>query len=299
MSVSDLHVLSINADTGAENDDFITNDGTLTVTVRYDRNSGGSANENTIKLFISGGVFGAGTQIDSRQIFSSGNNDTYTVAIPGTVADGTYSLYVTRGDAPSTPLDTQALIIDKVAPGAPVITKAVDNVDALTGDLLDGNLTNDQTPTYHGTGVVGSTITLYEGATARGTGTVAGDGTWSITTSFAVGRVAYPDRQGERRRRQRQRFVQQLHARHRHHEPDGHGHDLVRHGRRGHLHRHDQRQRRQRRRHPDAARHVCERPGWRFHRRLRRRQLPRLHDLRCRQHLDLHDADPVGRRPRP
>lgn len=62
---------------------------------------------------------------------------------------------------------------------------AIDLVDASdTGSSNTDNLTNDSTPTLSGSGgLAGNFVTIYDGSTALGTGTVAPDGTWQVTTS--------------------------------------------------------------------------------------------------------------------
>ncbi|WP_314139032.1 BapA/Bap/LapF family large adhesin [Buttiauxella noackiae] len=75
-----------------------------------------------------------------------------------------------------------AFTLDTTLPDAPTITSADDNVGAVQLPLGTGSTTDDNTPTFHGTGVNGDTITLYSGSTVIGTGTVTG-GTWTITTT--------------------------------------------------------------------------------------------------------------------
>ncbi|WP_354670160.1 Ig-like domain-containing protein [Cobetia sp. 14N.309.X.WAT.E.A4] len=76
--------------------------------------------------------------------------------------------------------------IDITAPTAPVITTISDNVGDLTAALVDGDSTDDTTPTVSGTAEADSTVTLYNGETVLGTDTADSDGNWSITPITAL-----------------------------------------------------------------------------------------------------------------
>ncbi|WP_213716523.1 BapA/Bap/LapF family large adhesin [Cedecea lapagei] len=77
------------------------------------------------------------------------------------------------------------LTVDTVPLTAPVVVEIIDNVGPIQTPLVNGSFTDDTTPTFTGTGKVGSTVTLYDtnGTTILGTGVVGANGTWSITTS--------------------------------------------------------------------------------------------------------------------
>ena len=77
--------------------------------------------------------------------------------------------------------------IDNTKPAAPVITRVEDDVPLDTDDLANGAKTNDTTPTFHGTGNNGDTITIYDQAD-DGTLTeigkaVVSNGEWVITVN--------------------------------------------------------------------------------------------------------------------
>lgn len=66
-------------------------------------------------------------------------------------------------------------------PAKQVITGATDNEGPKTGPLKPGDITDDTTPTFTGTGQPGNTITITDNGTPIGTTTVGGDGTWTFT----------------------------------------------------------------------------------------------------------------------
>ena len=64
------------------------------------------------------------------------------------------------------------------APSTPDLTAASD-----TGTSATDNITKDNTPTFTGTALAGSTVTIYDGSTAVGSAIATSGGTYSITTS--------------------------------------------------------------------------------------------------------------------
>nr|WP_321985505.1 Ig-like domain-containing protein [uncultured Lichenicoccus sp.] len=158
-------VLAAASDSGARGDD-ITNVATPTIT-------GLGVAGDTVSLLD--GAARVGTAIVA-------GNGTWSVT-SGTLAAGTHSLTAIQSDvagnvsAASTALD---VTIDTAAPAAPVALALAAASDSGTqGD----DITNATTPTITGTGTAGDTVTLRNGGTAVGTAMVAGDGSWSVTTS--------------------------------------------------------------------------------------------------------------------
>ena len=56
-----------------------------------------------------------------------------------------------------------------------------DDVAPVTGAIARGGVTNDSTPTFKGTALANSTITIYDGDTILGTAKADGTGAWSFT----------------------------------------------------------------------------------------------------------------------
>ncbi|WP_176464910.1 Ig-like domain-containing protein, partial [Pseudomonas fragi] len=52
----------------------------------------------------------------------------------------------------------------------------------ITGNLSDGGVSNDTTPTLHGQATPGATVTVYDGTTPLGTATANALGNWNFTT---------------------------------------------------------------------------------------------------------------------
>ncbi|WP_227538622.1 Ig-like domain-containing protein, partial [Tritonibacter mobilis] len=91
--------------------------------------------------------------------------------------------YTDEAGNESAPSDPFALTFDSTAPDAPDAgdITVTDDVAPLTGELADGDETDDTQPTFSGiNGTPGETVTVYSGSTAIGTAVVGEDGTWSL-----------------------------------------------------------------------------------------------------------------------
>lgn len=133
---------------------------------------------DTITLYNNGLVIGTAT-------VDSGGNWTLTPDSP--LPNGAYNLTATQTDAAgneSLASGTFVLTVNSTPLTAPVVTEIVDNVGIIQTPLVSGSFTDDTTPTFTGTGTVGSTVYIYDaGTTQIGSATVGADGTWSITTN--------------------------------------------------------------------------------------------------------------------
>ncbi|KFK94905.1 MULTISPECIES: Ig-like domain repeat protein [unclassified Serratia (in: enterobacteria)] len=76
--------------------------------------------------------------------------------------------------------------IDTVPPTQPKITELIDNVGAVTGPVLNGATTDDNTPTLKGLGEAGRKVTLYDNGEKIGETTVDKDGNWEFTPETAL-----------------------------------------------------------------------------------------------------------------
>ncbi|MCE0813785.1 BapA/Bap/LapF family large adhesin [Buttiauxella sp. S04-F03] len=150
--------------------------------------NGGSTNDTTPT------ISGTGSVGDTITIRDNGSDiGTTTVRADGSwsftpqtpISGQNHSISVIESDAAgnkSLPSGSVAFTLDTAASAAPTIVSADDNVGPVQASLSTGGVTDDNTPTFHGTGVDGDTITLYSGSTVIGTTTVSG-GTWTITTT--------------------------------------------------------------------------------------------------------------------
>ena len=99
---------------------------------------------------------------------------TWSVTI-NSVADGSHSYVVTARDAAgntSGNSNTRTIVVDTVAPNAPVIGGS-------------NGAQNTSTVTLSGTAEAGATVTVLEGATTRGTATATG-GNWTVTINIVA-----------------------------------------------------------------------------------------------------------------
>ena len=131
---------------------------------------------------------GRGTAGDTVNIYDAGSVLVGTATV---AANGTWSLLLSLPLGPHTLRATQT---DPVS----TFTGAAGNSVSVTvyttppapaiGSVSTPAATMSTTPvTVTGTGVAGDTITLFDGATVRGTAVVAVDGTWTLTIQLGVG----------------------------------------------------------------------------------------------------------------
>lgn len=86
---------------------------------------------------------------------------------PAALTPETYTITVTETDRAgniSPPSASVTFTLDTTAPANPVITFAEDNVGEVQDTIVSGATTDDNTPVIHGTGDIGSIITLYNGS---------------------------------------------------------------------------------------------------------------------------------------
>jgi len=109
--------------------------------------------------------------------------ETYTVAVTQTTADGT------------SPAATFGFTVDTTAPLAPTLT-VTDNVDLITGALTSGDSTNDPQPVFGGTAEPNATVTItIDGgpsmAAVTATVMAGDDGVWTYTPSAPLAEKTY------------------------------------------------------------------------------------------------------------
>lgn len=73
--------------------------------------------------------------------------------------------------------------VDSVPPAVPVIRGIFDDVEATTGRVSGGGVTNDASPLFVGTGEPGSLVTIFDGDSPIGSVTADAGGAWSFTPS--------------------------------------------------------------------------------------------------------------------
>ncbi|HCM9227604.1 Ig-like domain-containing protein [Enterobacter bugandensis] len=100
------------------------------------------------------------------------------------IAEGQHTLTAVATDAAGNISDVSnswGIIIDSVAPDAPVITQVVDDVPERLGALNSGDSTNDTTPTLNGTAEPSSIVTIRQDGVDLTTIVIDSSGTWTYT----------------------------------------------------------------------------------------------------------------------
>lgn len=110
-----------------------------------------------------------------------------------TLTSGTHVITAVATDAAGngSPNSTAfTLTVDTTAPQTPILTSVVDDVaGGATGNLANGQITNDNRPTLNGTAEAGSVVSIYDGGTLLGVTTADAGGAWSFapTTGLSDG----------------------------------------------------------------------------------------------------------------
>ncbi|MDP5160239.1 BapA/Bap/LapF family large adhesin, partial [Enterobacter ludwigii] len=93
----------------------------------------------------------------------------------------TFEVTATVGLSTSGRSPVATVTVDLTAPDTPTIGSVIDDVGPGTGQLTNGQTTNDNQPTLTGSGTVGDTISVYSNGNLLGTALVGNTGTWVFT----------------------------------------------------------------------------------------------------------------------
>ena len=117
----------------------------------------------------------------------------FTVSVPGSElvadADKTIDAKVTTTDtAGNIGVATTQLtyVVDVIAPNKPTIDNIYDDFGAVKGNVGNGGVADDATPTLTGKAEAGSTVTIYDGSTKVGTAVADKDGKWTFTPTTDI-----------------------------------------------------------------------------------------------------------------
>ena len=130
-------------------------------------------------------IYSGDTLLGSVPVSATG---AWSFTPPQALGDGTYTLLLTATDPagnesqPSAPF---SLVVD-TATAVPVITGANDDVGPVTGNVVSGGVTNDNTPTLSGIAEAGSSVAIYEGTRLLGTVVANASGIWSFTPTVVL-----------------------------------------------------------------------------------------------------------------
>ncbi|MRT44250.1 hypothetical protein GJV09_23225, partial [Enterobacteriaceae bacterium RIT702] len=119
-----------------------------------------------------------------------GADGKWSLELPAALAEGLHTLTTVTTDAAgnTSPVSNGWTVnVDTVAPNAPVISGAEDNVaGGIVGAIANGGLTNDNRPTFSGTAEANSVLQIREGNTVLGSVKVGADGKWSLELPAAL-----------------------------------------------------------------------------------------------------------------
>ena len=166
-----VSTVAFSADTGSSATDFITNTATQTISGTL---SAALLAGDVVKVSLDGGT----TWQTATAAAGATTLSLAGVTLPGS---GTLKVQVENSYGMASAALVQPYVLDQTPPAAPTtpdLTAASDS-----GASSTDNITNVTTPTFTGTAEAGSTVTLFDGATAVGTAVASATGDWSITTS--------------------------------------------------------------------------------------------------------------------
>lgn len=139
--------------------------------------SGTAEGGSIINVYDNGALVGTTTA-------SGGGNWSFTFPVGTTLADGSHNLTVTATDAAgntSLPSTAYPIVVDTAPPAIPTLLTVIDDQPGIVGPLVNGQLTNDTTPTLNGRGEAGATVKVFSDGVLVGSGMVDGTGAWSVT----------------------------------------------------------------------------------------------------------------------
>ncbi|MBW7985152.1 Ig-like domain-containing protein, partial [Enterobacillus tribolii] len=126
-------------------------------------------------------VYDNGKAIGSTKADGTGN---WKFTPDSALTDGKHNFTATQTDGvgrTSEPTGEFDIRIDATAPDAVKGLAVHDDVGDKTGDLQNGETTDDRQPTFSGTAEPGSTVNIIDNGKVIGTATVGDDGKWSFT----------------------------------------------------------------------------------------------------------------------
>ncbi|AFT70278.1 Thrombospondin type 3 repeat family [Alloalcanivorax dieselolei B5] len=132
-------------------------------------------------------INGDGTPDYTVEADGSGN---WSVTPDTPLADGT-NVSVTATDEAGNTSAPATIGVDALAPAAPTIEDALDDVDPGTGPILPGGSTNDDTPTLRGMAEANSTVEIFQDGLSVGTVQTDASGNWSFVVPAALADGTY------------------------------------------------------------------------------------------------------------
>ncbi|VVM36583.1 hypothetical protein PS645_00054 [Pseudomonas fluorescens] len=143
-------------------------------------------------------IYANGVKIGETTVNPDG---TWSYTPSPALADGTYEFTTVATDAAGNvglPSDPYIIIVDTDGPGKPGIgtggiEEAVDNVGTIIGDIGNGGVTDDDTPTFSGGGLnPGDKVSIIDNGVVIGEVVVGDDGRWEFTPDPALSEGPHP-----------------------------------------------------------------------------------------------------------
>lgn len=150
----------------------VTNDATPTL-------SGTGVTGSTIHILNNGIEIGTATVVNGAWNFTP----------PANLPDGPYNIRVNASDAAgnvSANSPVFSFTVDTTPPATPTVLTVLDDVGPVIGEINSGDTTNDNRPTFNGTGEIGATITLLNDGQPFGTAVVNAQGNWTFTPTVPL-----------------------------------------------------------------------------------------------------------------
>ncbi|WP_343553463.1 Ig-like domain-containing protein, partial [Pantoea sp.] len=132
----------------------------------------------------------SGTPRGSAVVATDG---TWSIIVTPALGEGAHTLTATFDDGVNQSVSAPWVInVDTIVPDGEITSATNDNDPLNPISVANGGATNDTTPVIRGTGEVGAQVVLRDqNDVVRGTATVAGDGSWSITITPALAEGDY------------------------------------------------------------------------------------------------------------
>ncbi|PIF73972.1 hypothetical protein CLU95_1093 [Variovorax sp. 54] len=131
-------------------------------------------------------VYDNGVEVDRVQANASGDW-TYTPA--AALVDGGHSISavaMNKAGTASVPSASFGFTVDTEAPAAPTIASVYDDQGTVTGNLTQGQVTDDAKPAINGLAEANSTVVIYDGVTEIGRVKATASGDWSFTPATVL-----------------------------------------------------------------------------------------------------------------
>ncbi|WP_239699542.1 Ig-like domain-containing protein, partial [Salmonella enterica] len=131
-------------------------------------------------------LYNNGVELATVQVNPQGS---WTYPLTRNLSEGLNILTATATDAAGNSSPTSGVFsvtLDTQPPAQPDAPLISDNVGEVQDTIVSGATTDDNTPVIHGTGDIGSIITLYNGSSVLGVVTVDETGTWTLPVTSAL-----------------------------------------------------------------------------------------------------------------